>query len=88
MTVIYLTEYNTRCYVVKFQINGCIQKQKTGDISNDENNIYCLKPLETIIGKSESFLITALSGAFDKSVFDGNTTLLKIIEENDKHRSV
>ena len=27
----------------------------------------------------------AMSGAFDKSVFDGNTILLKISEENDKH---
>ena len=30
----------------------------------------------------------AMSGAFDKSVFDGNTILLKISEENDKHRYV
>ena len=27
-----------------------------------------------------------MSGAFDKSVFDGNNILLKISEENDKHR--
>ena len=27
-----------------------------------------------------------MSGAFDKSVFDGNTILLKIGEEKDKHR--
>ena len=38
------------------------------------------------MGKSESCLLTALSGAFDKPVFDGNTILLKISEENDKHR--
>ena len=30
--------------------------------------------------------MTAVLGAFDKSVFDGNTILLKISEENDKHR--
>ena len=29
-----------------------------------------------------------MSGAFDKSVFDGNTILLKISEENGKHRYV
>ena len=28
----------------------------------------------------------AFSGAFNKPVFDGNTILLKISEENDKHR--
>ena len=27
-----------------------------------------------------------MSGAFNKSVFEGNTILLKISEENDKHR--
>ena len=27
-----------------------------------------------------------MSGAFDKSIFDGNTILLKISEENDKYR--
>ena len=27
-----------------------------------------------------------MSGAFDKSVFNGNTNLLKISEESDKHR--
>ena len=30
--------------------------------------------------------MTLMSGALDKSVFDGNTVLLKISEENDKHR--
>ena len=32
--------------------------------------------------------MTLMSGALDKSVFDGNTILLKISEENDKHRYV
>ena len=27
-----------------------------------------------------------MSGALDKSMFDGNTTLLEISEKNDKHR--
>ena len=39
------------------------------------------------MGKSESCLMTALSGAFDKPVFDGNTILLKIGEKKDKHRN-
>ena len=32
--------------------------------------------------------MTLMSGAFEKSVFDGNTILLKISEENDRHRYV
>ena len=38
------------------------------------------------MGKSEFCLLTAMSGAFDKPVFDGNTIHLKTSEENDKHR--
>ena len=86
MTIIYVTEYNTKCYGVTFQNNGWIKVQKFDDISDDKNTIYCVKPLEIILGKSESCLRTAMSGAFDKPVFDGNTILLEISEENDKHR--
>ena len=32
--------------------------------------------------------MTLMSGALDKSVFDGNIILLEISEENDKHRYV
>ena len=42
--------------------------------------------METFLGKSEYCVMTALSGAFHKSVFHGITVLLKIREENDKHR--
>ena len=38
------------------------------------------------LGKSKSCMMTALSGAFNKRVFDGNTVLLNISEENDNHR--
>ena len=38
------------------------------------------------LGKNESCLMTALSGAFNKPVFDGNTILLEVKEENDKNR--
>ena len=47
-----------------------------------------MKPLETFLGKSESCMMTAMSGAFDKSVFDENTILLEKGEKNDKHRYV
>ena len=32
--------------------------------------------------------MTKVSGAYDKKIFDGNTILLKLSEENDKHRLV
>ena len=51
MTLIYLTEYNTRCYGVTFQINVWIKVQKLKDISDDENNLNCVNPLETFLGK-------------------------------------
>ena len=60
-----------------------VQKaEKVEDISNYEKNIYCVKPLETLLGKSEVCDMTLMSGNLDKSVFDGNTILLKIGEEN------
>ena len=42
--------------------------------------------METFLGKNEYCTMTAMSGAYDRSVIDGNTLLLKISEENDKHR--
>ena len=42
MTVLYLTENNTRCYGVTLQNNGWIKVQKVEDISDDENSIYCV----------------------------------------------
>ena len=45
----------------------------------------CVKPFEKLLCKSQICDMTLMSGAFDKSVFDGNTVLLKIREQNDKH---
>ena len=88
MTVIYPTEHNTKCYGVTFKNNECVKVQTFEDISNEENTILNIKPIETFLGKSQACDMTAMSGAFDKSVFDGNTILLKISEENDRHRYV
>ena len=52
MTVICLREYSTRCYGVTFQNNGWIKVQKFEDFSDYEKNTYCVKPLETFLGKS------------------------------------
>ena len=88
MTVIYLIKFTTRCYGVTFQKNGWIKVQKIEDVSDDEKSIHCVKPLETFLSESEVCDMTLMSGAFDKSVFDGNTFLLKTSEECGRHRYV
>ena len=62
MAVIYLTEYNCQQNEVTFENNGCVKVQKIEDISNNEYIIYCVKPMRIFLGKSESCMMTALSG--------------------------
>ena len=65
-----------------------IRVQKLKDISTDKNIIYEVNPIETFIGKSLLCDMTEFSGARDNEVFDGNTILSKVSEENNKHRFV
>ena len=44
--------------------------------------------METFLGKSQRCTMTALSGAFDKVCFDGNTILLKVCIENGRNKYV
>ena len=88
MTIIYITENNTKRYGVTFHYNGWVKVQKFEDISNDENTIYSVKPMRIFLGKSQVCNMTMFSGAFDKKVFDGNTILLRISEENAKQKYV
>ena len=53
MTVIFLTEYNTRCYGVTSQNNGWVKVHNFEDISDDEKNIYSVEPLKTFLDKTE-----------------------------------
>ena len=78
--MIYITENYTKCYGVTFQYNGYVKVKNFADISNDENTIYCVKPMGIFLGKSQACNMTMFSGAFD-----GNTILLKRSEENGKH---
>ena len=88
MTVIYITEINCECYGVTFQNKGWIKVQKFKNGSVAENIIYTFNPMETFLGKSQSCSMTALSGAFNKGCFDGNTILLKVGIENGKYNYV
>ena len=89
MTVIYITEDNCECYAVSFENKGCVKVQKFEDVSEiDKNIIYTINPMKTFLGKSRRCSMTALSGAFDKSCFDGNTILLKVGIENGKNKYV
>ena len=88
MTVIYITENNCECYAVTFENKGWVKVQKFEDKSLDENIIYTVNPMKTFLGKSQRCSMTALSGAFDKGCFDGNTILLKVVVENGKNKYV
>ena len=88
MTIIYITENNCEIFGVTFKNNGCVKVQKFEDISNDEKTIYWVKPMEIFLSKSQVCNMTVFSGARDKKVFDGNTILLKISEENGKYKYV
>ena len=65
-----------------------VRVQKLKDVAEDENIIYKVNPMETLIGKSQLCEMTKFLGARDKDVFDGNTILLKTGEGNNKHRYV
>ena len=88
MTVIYITEDNCECYAVTFENKGWVKVQKFEDGSLDENIIYTVNPMKTFLGKSQRCSMTALSGAYDKGCFDGNTILLKVSVENRKNKYV
>ena len=88
MTIIYVADHNCECLALTFRNNGMIRVQKLEDVSDDENIIYEVNAMETFIGKSEDCNMTEFLGARDKEVFNGNTILLKIGEENNKHRFV
>ena len=89
MTVIYITENNCKCYAVTFQNIAFVQVQQFEDVSeSDKNIIYSTNPIETFLVKSQSCSMTAVSGAFDKACFDGNTILLKVGIENGKNKYV
>ena len=65
-----------------------IKVQKLKDVLDDENIIYKVNPIQTFIGKSLCCDMTESSGAEDKEFFNGNTILLRVSEENNKHRYV
>ena len=88
MTIIYITENKTECYVVTSQNKGWIKVQKVRDVGDDKDIIYEVNPMKTFIGNSQLCNMTEFSAAEDKEVFDGNTILLEIGKENNKHRYV
>ena len=47
MTIIYLTEYNTKCYAVTVEDNECVKVNKFEGILSDEN-IVDIKPMKNI----------------------------------------
>ena len=88
MTIIYVTDKNFQCYGVTLQNNGWVRVQKLENVSEDKIIIYEVTHMETFLGKSPLCDMTEFSGVRDKEVFNGNTILLKISEENNEHRYV
>ena len=88
MTIIYVAENNCQRLAITFKNNGMIRVQKLEDVSIDKNIIHKINPIETFIGKSLLCNMTEFSGAEDREAFNGNTILVKIGEENNKHSYV
>ena len=90
MTVIYITENKCECYAVTLENNGFVQVQKYEDVSENDKNINpkSINPMKTFLGKSKSCAMTAMSGAFNKACFDGNTILLKVGIEDGENKYV
>ena len=89
MTIIYIVENNCQRLAVTFKNNGMIKVQRLEDVSNDDKIIiYEFNPMDVFIGKSEYCKMMEFSGANDREVFNGNTILLKIGKENNRHKYV
>ena len=88
MTIIYTTENIIKCLAVTLKNNGLVRVQKFQDVSDDKNIIYEVNPMKTFIGKSQLCNMTEFYGAEDGEVFNGNTVLLNIGKEKNKHRYV
>ena len=88
MTIIYVCESNCKCLAVTARNKGWVPVQRLEDVSKNKNILYEVNPMETFISKSQLCNMTKFSGARDKKVFDGNTILLEIGKENNKHKYV
>ena len=88
MTIISVAENNCECLAVTFQNKGWVRVQKLEDVSEDENTIYKVNPMQSFIGKSQLCEMTEFFGAKEREVFNGNTILLKVSDENNKQRYV
>ena len=88
MTIIYVAENNCERLAITARNNGWIRVQRLEDVSEDKNIIYEVNPMETFIGRSQLCNMTKLSGSEDKELFNGNTILLRIGIENNKHKYI
>ena len=66
MTIVYVTENNCQCYGVTLQNKRWIRVQKLQDVSEDENIIYKVNPMETFLGNSHLCNMSEFSGGIKK----------------------
>ena len=88
MTILHITENNTKCYAKTSQNKGWIKVQKIRVVGDDKSILYEVNPMQIFIGKSQLCNMTEFSGGKDREVFDGNTILLEIGKENNKHKYI
>ena len=88
MTITFVTENICECYAVTHTNKEYFKVQKFKDDSEDKKIIYEVNPMEIFVGKSHLCDMTELSGGRDRQVFGGNTVLLDVGKENNKHRYV
>ena len=88
MTIIYVTEYNTKCYGVTLQNNGLVKVQELEDVHDDENIIFEVNPVKTFwvkvnYVKWQNFRELEIKKYLMEILF-----YLKIGKENNKHKYV
>ena len=88
MTILSLTERDTKSYGVKNENDELVIVQNFKNIFDRENNILCVKTSKLFLGKCDATNMLIKFGSLDKSVFSGVIILLKKGAENNKNRYV
>ena len=68
MTILYLTEHDTKSYGVKIEVDEVVIVQKYKNIFDRGNNILCVKPLKKLLGKCDVTNMLKNLGSLDKSI--------------------
>ena len=73
---------------MEIENNDLVKVLKWKKTYDDDTIILCAKPLETFFGRCDETNVLIKLGSLEDSVFNGNTNLSEISEENIKNRYV